>query len=311
MAVEVIKIAKTVEEAVAQGLQHLGKTKEECIITVLDQPKKGLFGLFKSDARVKITVKEKSDNVAKKPATKPAPQVKKETVNQSTQKEATTAPTDSNPQQEAKLKAAVDYLRAILDGMEMKDVQIVVTENGDGAVLTLEGEKLGILIGRHGETLDSLQYIVSLVCNRADGDYYRISLDCGNYRAKREESLKELAQKVAAKVKRTGRSQMLEPMNPYERRMIHATVSAIEGVASKSKGEEPNRRIIIVSSDKRYGDKKYDRPRGERSDRRERSESRPQRPYKKEPTMEELLKADRGQKSNDDENQKRYSKIEL
>lgn len=158
------------------------------------------------------------------------------------------------------------------------------------------------MIGHHGENLDALQYLVALACNRIDGEYYRITLDCGNYREKREETLRALATRIAAKVKKTGRSQLLEPMNPYERRIIHSVVSDIEGVYSKSKGEEPNRRVVILSETpaKNGG---YNRNRGRREDYR-----KPYAPQKRERTMEEILKSDIRER---EEKAQLYSKIEL
>ena len=172
----------------------------------------------------------------------------------------------------------------------------------DSAILTLVGENLGILIGRHGETLDALQYLTSLVCNRVEGSYFRITLDCGNYREKREEALKELAKKISVKVKRTGRSQTLEPMNPYERRIIHAVLTDIDGVTSKSKGEEPYRRVVVISTNRnRGGNNSYhgNRNRGGNNNYQRR---------KPEKTMEEILKAER---SEAEKKAKLYSKIEL
>lgn len=292
---EIIMTGKSVEEATEKGLASLQKTAAECTITVMEEAKKGLFGLFKGEAKVKIVVNAVAGS---------------QTVETS---KAPVAAKQDNKQ--AKLDAAVSYLQSILAGMNIDQVEIEVKQKEEGAVLVLKGEKLGILIGRHGETLDALQYLTSLVCNRVEGNYYRITLDCGDYREKREEALKELAVKISAKVKRTGRSQMLEPMNPYERRIIHAEVSDIEGVVSKSKGEEPNRRIIIISTDKRNDRPQRaasgDRNRSRGNDRRGGDQRRKPAPYKSEPTMEQLLKADRGEKREEEKSTRLYSKIEL
>lgn len=304
MTTEVIKTGKTIEEAVEEAYKELGKTAADCEVTVLEEPKKGLFGLFKSEAKVKVTVKGASASA--KPAQSKAP--------------ATDKPVEKMGDKvghDEKLSTAVAYLKDVLSAMGIDGVEVKVEEKDENAILTLQGEKLGILIGRHGETLDALQYLTSLVCNRVEGGYYRITLDCGDYREKREQALKELASKISAKVKRIGRSQMLEPMNPYERRIIHAEISNVEGVTSKSKGEEPNRRVVIIPTDKRgYNDRgeqgdRNDRPRRS-GDRRDRGgERRRQAPYKAEPTMEQLLKADRAEKSEEEKAPKRYSKIEL
>ena len=148
----------------------------------------------------------------------------------------------------SKAQAAVDYLQEIFEKMGLKDVQIEVTEAENSANIALSGDGLGVLIGRRGETLDALQYLAGLVANRMEGDYYRIVVDSGNYREKREKTLENLAKKLSSQVIRTGRSMTLEPMNPYERRVIHATIQGIDGVTSSSIGEEPSRRVVISST---------------------------------------------------------------
>ena len=148
----------------------------------------------------------------------------------------------------SKAQTAVDYLQEIFEKMGLKDVQIDVTETENSANIALSGDGLGVLIGRRGETLDALQYLAGLVANRMEGDYYRIVVDSGNYREKREKTLENLAKKLSSQVIRTGRSVTLEPMNPYERRVIHATIQGIDGVTSSSIGEEPSRRVVISST---------------------------------------------------------------
>lgn len=146
---------------------------------------------------------------------------------------------------EGKAKTAVSYLKGVLAEMNVHP-EITVARTENGVILRLAGEGLGVIIGRRGETLDSLQYLCGLVANREEGDYMRVTIDSGNYREKRERTLEHLAQKLSASAIRYGRSSTLEPMNPYERRIIHATVSKIEGVSSTSIGEEPNRRVVIT-----------------------------------------------------------------
>ena len=124
-----------------------------------------------------------------------------------------------------------------------------VTEQENGCVITLDGENLGFIIGRRGETLDALQYLTGLVANRADNAYYRVTLDIGNYREKREQALVSLARRLGGQTARTGRRNSLEPMNPYERRIIHTTVQEMEGVISWSVGTDPNRHVVIGPSD--------------------------------------------------------------
>ena len=148
----------------------------------------------------------------------------------------------------SKAQAAVDYLSEIFAKMGLENVEINVTESENSANIALSGDGLGVLIGRRGETLDALQYLAGLVANRMEGDYYRIVVDSGNYREKREKTLENLAKKLSSQVIRTGRSMTLEPMNPYERRVIHATIQGIDGVTSSSIGEEPSRRVVISST---------------------------------------------------------------
>lgn len=126
--------------------------------------------------------------------------------------------------------------------------QVTVKEDGDNVVLSLDGEDIGAVIGRRGGTLDALQYLTGLVANRVEGNYCRITLDCENYREKREKTLEALARRLALSVVRTGRPCTLEPMNPYERRVIHSTVQKVEGATSTSIGEEPNRRVVISAT---------------------------------------------------------------
>ena len=149
----------------------------------------------------------------------------------------------------SKAQCAVDYLQSIFYQMGLDQVQIDVTETENCANITLSGDGLGVLIGRRGETLDALQYLAGLVANRLEGDYYRIVVDSGNYREKRDKTLAELARKVGGQAAKTGRKTSLEPMNPYERRIIHTTVQEIEGATSWSVGSEPNRHVVVGPSD--------------------------------------------------------------
>ena len=145
--------------------------------------------------------------------------------------------------------AAKADLEQVLTGMGVEDFTITVTEQENGCVISLEGENLGFIIGRRGETLDALQYLTSLVANRADSAYYRVTLDIGNYREKREQALVALARRLGGQTARTGRRNSLEPMNPYERRIIHTAVQDMEGVISWSVGSDPNRHVVIGPSD--------------------------------------------------------------
>lgn len=273
---EVIGKGASIEEAIEKAITELGVKKEDCSIEILEAPKKSLFGKLKGEAVVKASYETNENSQSAASAIKV---VSPENI--------------SNK----KLEIAVSYLKSILDKMGLSDVEMSIEEKEDGGMIVFNGEGVAVLIGHHGETLDALQYLVALTCNRIDGDYYRITLDCGNYREKREATLQGLANRIAQKVKRTGRSQLLEPMNPYERRIIHSIVSEIDGVFSKSKGEEPNRRVVIMSEtpSKNYNNNK-------------RENNYNKKPYKRERTMEEILKNDFKDKEASAE---LYSKIEF
>lgn len=212
MRKQAIAQGATVEEARKAALEALALTEgqDAAAVTyeVLQEPQKKTFGLFGgAPAEVRATYE----------------------------------------QTESPMEAAKTYLEKILAAMGAGDTRVTVTENGEErtCVFTLEGEDLGFIIGRRGDTLDALQYLVSLVANRAGGEYTRVTVDIGNYREKRERSLTGLGRKTGAQVARTGRKVSLEPMNPYERRIIHTAVQGINGVTSWSVGSEPNRYVII------------------------------------------------------------------
>lgn len=149
-----------------------------------------------------------------------------------------------------KVDLSVKYIKDVLSAMGIK-VECQVKEVENGAEIELVGEDLESFIGKKGEALDSLQYLTSLACNKIDRDYFRISLDCNGFRERRKAQLEELARKMAENVKKNGRTAALEPMNPYERRIVHAAISEIEGVTSRSVGDEPYRKVLVSSTEKR------------------------------------------------------------
>ncbi len=179
----------------------------------------------------------------------------------------------------SKVDVAVEYIKGVLDKMGII-AELSVSEIEGGSLINIEGEDVGAIIGRRGDTLDALQYLASMVCNRRDKEYYRICVDSCGYREKRKETLEELALKISRNVLKTGRTAALEPMNPYERRIIHAAVATVEGVSSRSVGEEPYRKVIISSDSKperrpnnnrgdRNGDRNNNRRGGGRGPRRD------------------------------------------
>lgn len=179
-------------------------------------------------------------------------------------------------QEESASQVAADYLKSVLSAMGA-EADVVVTEEKEGCVLSIEGENLGFIIGRRGDTLDALQYLTGLVANRVDNDYYRVTIDIGNYREKREQALKGLAHKMANQAARTGRKSSLEPMNPYERRLIHTAVQDVKGATSWSVGTEPNRYVVVGPSDDNPNKNRRRRGRNNGQGKAQNSEQKPVR----------------------------------
>ena len=293
--------AKSVEEAKELAAKKFGKSISEIRFEVIEEGSKGFLGIGAKEAKVKATyIAEAPKPVATAHSvTAPAPAVKKKEAPaaEPVKEEAKAEPApvkeapkpaekpvaEAAPEEEEedfsldnftviedealldpKVKIAKDYITSILRAMDV-DAEFTVYQNETGAVINIESDNNGTIIGRRGETLDSIQYLCSIIANKGDKEYFRITIDCLGYRAKRKETLEQLAAKVAKSVLRTGRSQPLEPMNPYERRVIHSAISKIEGVSSRSVGEEPYRKIIISSNNPRRND---NRRRNNRDDRR-------------------------------------------
>ena len=183
-------------------------------------------------------------------------------------------------------EAARAFLLDVLAKMGVEQAEVTIEEKNETCILTVEGEDLGFIIGRRGETLDALQYLVGLVANRVDNSYYRINIDIGNYREKREKTLVSLAKKIGGQAARTGRRTSLEPMNPYERRIIHTTVQDIEGATSWSVGSDAARHVVIGPSDdnpvKEQRAQRRRRNRGGKSGGAEHTENRSERPARRE-----------------------------
>lgn len=229
------KSAKNKEAAIEAALNELGVSKEEVNIEVLDEGSKGFLGLGARDARVKVTLKnapketeqkaKNEGNTAVKKAPK-APRVKKESVN-------------------GLAEDAKQFLADIFSAMNL-DVNIDAKLEDQTVTIDLSGENMGIVIGKRGDTLDSLQYLTSLVVNQRSDDYIKVSIDTENYREKRTEALLALSNRLAEKVTKTGKKFTLEPMNPYERRVIHSNLQNSETVTTYSVGSEPYRKVVIA-----------------------------------------------------------------
>lgn len=252
--------AATLEEAKQLAARSFGAELSDISFEILEEPKKSLLGgIFgkKEEFRVKATFEPKTSEVSVEepaagaipqetvePAEQPAPESSEEATVEPDETEATGKEVSPEIQLE-KMQIGASYLQSILDQFAPEVHCIGKLENGISYLL--EGNGAGSLIGKRGETLDALQYLTSMVANRGDKEYVRVTLDTCNYRDKRRKALQELAQRISKTVLRTGKSVSLEPMNPYERRIIHSAVTGIDGVSSHSIGEEPNRRVIITN----------------------------------------------------------------
>ena len=198
---------KTEEEAIAAGLEQLGKTRDEVSVEVVERSKKGVLGIGRTDAVVRLSYEV----------------------------------TDTQRDRVER------YLRGLLDCMGVEaDIEISRRDNG-GINVKLSGSGMGAIIGRRGETLDAIQHLTNYVVNRDSDKHMHISVDAENYRAKREESLTKLAEKMAEKAIKYKRSMALEPMNSYERHVIHTALQNYDGVTTSSTGVEPNRRVVVSS----------------------------------------------------------------
>ena len=288
---------KTVDEARAKACALLGVQADDLNVSyeVLEMPQKtGFLGLKTTPAKVCVNVEEPDAPAA--PAAAPAPaaeaapevpaapveepaapveapaaEVEQPAAEQAAPAAAAAADEETEVpiviEENAKVKAAVEYLQEVIAKMGVENVTFSAVQKGEATIIRLDGEHLGALIGRRGETMESLSYLASLVANRLKGDYIKLGLDVAGYRDKRESDLTALAQRIGAKVRKTGRSFAMEPMNPYERRIIHSAISKMEGVRSESKGEGRDRRVVIYSTapdaqtENTYGER---RPRGGR-----------------------------------------------
>ncbi|MHB1394613.1 MAG: RNA-binding cell elongation regulator Jag/EloR [Clostridia bacterium] len=225
------KSAKTIEEAVQSALEELKADKEKVDIEVLEKPAKGIFGIGSKHARVRVSIKE--EKVPEKARDK-------RVENRADSRE--TRITDFTLEKEKARK----FLRDVLESMDIK-AEIRLRDTSEGLYINLAGPKMGVIIGRRGQTLDSLQYLVSLVVNKNKerDSFVKVILDTEDYRKKREETLQRLAKRLAERVQKTGKNVELEPMNPYERRIIHSTLQEFEDITTFSEGEEPYRKVII------------------------------------------------------------------
>ena len=201
---ETIVYGKTIALALKRGAEELGVDEAKAEYEVLEEPKKGFFGVGASDAKLRVFYQ-------------PSP-----------------------------AEIAADFVRDLLMNMQFEANVSIESADEEGAAIAVSGEGLGLLIGRHGDVLDAVQHLAGLAANHGRSGYYRITVDIENYRAKRAETLRQLARRMAEKTLKYRRNNTLEPMNPYERRIIHTEVQSIEGVTTYSIGSDADRRIVIA-----------------------------------------------------------------
>ncbi len=280
MIKEAIGTGLTIDEARENAALKLGVAEDADVqFEVVTFPKKKTLGLFGGcNAEVKAYIElpdekpKKKDKKANKPVADKKAEPKKTEPKKTERKVEKTqeygpavdvnelAP-DSRPAK------AIEFLKPILASLGCENVSFKVSERENAALIELEGEGLGVIIGHRGETLDALQFLAGLASNNGGG-YYKVSLNIGNYREKREDTLIALANRIAQQVLKTGKCRTLEPMNPYERRIIHTAVQAIDGVTSASFGEGINRRVVIGKEGTELKPLRNDRAHGRRDDRR-------------------------------------------
>lgn len=248
---------RNVDEAIFHGLNEMQLSIDEVEVEIVQQNSKGLFGIGAKNAVVRLTEREVPvEPVFEKPA-KPERRERKEAKPREARAERKDEPKERAPKASAiayskelaETNEAAQFLSELLKQMKI-EATVEAAETEEGLKLNILSETDGLLIGRRGETLDALQYIVSLYWNkdRKDNGYRRVAVDTEGYRARREETLRRLARKNAARVAKSGRSMAMEPMNPYERRIIHSALQGFRGVTTHSEGEEPNRRVIITAT---------------------------------------------------------------
>ena len=245
--------AKTVEDALTEASIELGLASTEIDYEVIEKGSAGFLGIGAKQAVITAWKKvEEKPKKEKKTEKKIEKKVEEKPVEIKEVKETTEE--IEVPEKEEKLaevepqtkEACEKFLKDVLKSMDM-EVTLTSEIDEDGALsITMEGENMGILIGKRGQTLDSLQYLTNRVANKMQEGYVRVKLDTENYRERRKETLENLAKNIAHKVKRTKRAVSLEPMNPYERRIIHSALQADKYISTHSEGEEPYRRVVVT-----------------------------------------------------------------
>lgn len=235
--------AKTLDDAITEALIQLGVTSDQLDYEVIEKGSAGFLGIGMKQAVIKARRKQEKPVVEIKEEIKKVEEVKtEEPVIEHKTKENKLSSVE-----QATIDACEKFVHDVLSAMNMTDVKIYSKIDEEGALsIDMKGSNMGILIGKRGQTLDSLQYLANRVANKMQDEYVRVKLDTEDYRRRRKQTLENLAKNIASKVKRTRRSVSLEPMNPYERRIIHSALQGDPAIATHSEGEEPYRRVVVT-----------------------------------------------------------------
>lgn len=266
--------AKTLDDAITEALVQLGVTSDRLDYIVVEKGSEGFLGIGRKQAVIKArrkreekpveeTVEESKVETPVKEEVKPEKKTEKKTEKKLAKEHSHTKKNvreekpevKSEPKKEVELakvepqtiETCEKFIYDVMNAMGMDDVKVTSVVDEEGALsINMEGSNMGILIGKRGQTLDSLQYLTNRVANKMQDGYVRVKLDTEDYRRRRKETLENLAKNIASKVKRTRKTVSLEPMNPYERRIIHSALQSDPAVSTHSEGEEPYRRVVVT-----------------------------------------------------------------
>ena len=245
------KTARTEDAAIAEALKELGLDRDDVSVEILERAKSGFLGIGASPARIRVSYEVPDEQPAPAPAKAEAPKSEKKAEPKARPEKKAEAPkpvvktAPADPDEPAEYAEIRAFLSGLLERMGVSaEMEISPRENG-GVNVNLTGNAMGAIIGRRGETLDAIQHLTNYVVNKSTEKHLHISVDAEAYRSKREESLTKLAEKMAEKAIKYKRSMALEPMNSYERHVIHTALQNYEGVTTSSTGVEPNRRVVV------------------------------------------------------------------
>ena len=262
--------AKTLDDAITEALVQLGVTSDRLDYIVVEKGSEGFLGIGRKQAVIKArrkreekpveeTVEESKVETPVKEEVKPEKKTEKKPAKEHSHTKKNVR--EENPEVKSEPKKEVElakvepqtietcekFIYDVMNAMGMDDVKVTSVVDEEGALsINMEGSNMGILIGKRGQTLDSLQYLTNRVANKMQDGYVRVKLDTEDYRRRRKETLENLAKNIASKVKRTRKTVSLEPMNPYERRIIHSALQSDPAVSTHSEGEEPYRRVVVT-----------------------------------------------------------------